>query len=134
MLEGNTETVIARNTPNLEEVKVGDRVDVEYLQNVTIDVFANDGTEPSEGLMTARAVNTPDQAPGGMEMSTRVITATVAEISLEANTFKLNMPGGEVREFTARNPENLKKAEVGDLVVTTYTEAVALTLQEIPAE
>ena len=132
--EGNTETVIARNTPNLEEVKVGDRVDVEYLQNVTIDVFANDGTEPGEGLMTAKAVNTPDQAPGGMEMSTRVITATVAEINLEANTFKLNMPGGEVREFTARNPENLKRAEVGDLVVITFTEAVAAYLVEVAEE
>ena len=84
--------------------------------------------------MTAKAVNAPDQAPGGMEMSTRVITATVAEINLEANTFKLNMPGGEVREFTARNPENLKRAEVGDLVVITFTEAVAAYLAEVPEE
>jgi len=132
--EGNTETVIAKNTPNLEEVKVGDQVNVEYVRNLTVDVFANDGTEPSEGLMTAKAVNTPDQAPGGMEMSTRVITATVAEINLEANTFKLSMPGGEVREFTARNPENLKRAEVGDLVVITFTEAVAAYLAEVPEE
>ena len=43
--EGNTETVIAKNTPNLEEVKVGDRVNVEYMQNVTVDVFANDGIQ-----------------------------------------------------------------------------------------
>lgn len=132
--EGNTETIVAKNTPNLEQVKVGDQVNVEYVQNVTIDVFANDGTEPGEGMMTAKAVNTPDQAPGGMEMTTRVITATVAEINLEANTFKLNMPGGEVREFTARNPENLKRAEIGDLVVATFTEAVAVYLAEVPKE
>ena len=132
--EGKYETGIARNTPNLEEVKVGDQVNVEYVRNLTVDVFANDGTEPSEGLMTATAVNTPDQAPGGMEMTTRVITATVAEINLEANTFKLNMPGGEVREFTARNPENLKRAKVGDLVVITFTEAVAAYLAEVTEE
>ena len=132
--QGNTETITAENTPNLEEVQVGDQVNVEYLQNVSIDVFANDGSEPSEGVMTATAVNTPDQAPGGMEMTTRVITATVAEINLEANTFKLNLPGGEIREFTARNPENLKRAAVGDLVVATYTEAVAVYLAEVTGE
>ena len=132
--QGNTQTITAKNTPNLEEVQVGDQVNVEYLQNVTIEVFANDGAEPSEGVMTAKAVNAPDQAPGGVEMTTRVVTATVQEINLEANTFKLNLPGGEIREFTAVNPENLKKAAVGDLVVATYTEAVAIYLAEVPNE
>ena len=132
--QGNTQTITAKNTPNLEEVQVGDKVNIEYLQTVSIDVFAGDGAEPSEGVMTATAVNTPDQSPGGMEMTTRVVTATVAEINLEANTFKLNMPGGEIREFTAVNPENLKKAAVGDLVVATYTEAIAIYLAEVPAE
>lgn len=132
--QGNLRTIRAENTPNLEEVQVGDQVNVEYLQNVTIEVFASDGAEPSEGVMTAKAVNTPDQAPGGMEMTTHVITATVAEINLEANTFKLNMPGGEIREFTAVDPENLRRAAVGDLVVATYTEAVAIYLAEVPSE
>jgi hypothetical protein len=113
--QGNTQTITAKNTPNLEEVQVGDQVNVEYLQNVTIEVFANDGAEPSEGVMTAKAVNAPDQAPGGVEMTTRVVTATVEEINLEANTFKLN-------------------AAVGDLVVATYTEAVAIYLAEVPNE
>ena len=132
--EGNLRTIRAENTPNLEEVQVGDQVNVEYLQNVTIEVFAGDGAEPSEGVLSAKAVNAPDEAPGGMEMTTHVITATVAAINLEANTFKLNMPSGEVREFTARDPENLKRAEVGDLVVATYTEAVAIYLAEVPSE
>lgn len=132
--EGNTRTIKAENTPNLEQVQVGDQVNVEYVQHLSIEVFANDGTEPGQGVMTASAVNTPDEAPGGMEMATTLTTATVAEINLEANTFKLNMPGGEIREFEAVNPENLKKAAVGDLVVTTYTEAVAIYLAEVPAE
>ena len=132
--QGKLRTIKAENTPNLEEVQVGDQVNVEYLQNVTIEVFAGDGAEPSEGVMTAKAVNAPDESPGGMEMTTHVITATVAEINLEANTFKLNMPGGDIREFTARDPENLRRAAVGDLVVATYTEAVAIYLAEVPSE
>ena len=132
--DGEATTIKAENTPNLEQVQVGDQVNVEYVQNLSIEVFANDGTEPGQGVMTASAVNTPDEAPGGMEMTSSVTTATVEEINIEANTFKLKMPGGEIREFEARNPENLKKAAVGDLVVTTYTEAVAIYLVEVPAE
>lgn len=132
--EGNTKIITAENTPNLEQVQVGDQVNVEYVQHLSIEVFANDGTEPGQGVMTASAVNTPDQAPGGMEMATTVTTATVEEINIEANTFKLKMPGGEIREFEAMNPENLKKAAVGDLVVATHTEAVAIYLAEVPAE
>ena len=132
--QGNLRTVKAENTPNLEEVQVGDQVNIEYIQNLSIEVMANDGTEPSQGVMTATAVNTPDESPGGMEMVSTITTATVAEINLEANTFKLNMPGGAVEEFTARDPENLKKAAVGDLVVITTTEAVAIYLAEVPAE
>jgi hypothetical protein len=63
-----------------------------------------------------------------------VVTATVEEINLEANTFKLKGPSGEIKEYTARNPENLKKAEVGDIVVITYTEAIALSVEKTTAE
>jgi hypothetical protein len=132
--QGNLKTITAENTPNLEEVHVGDQVNVEYVESLSIEVFENEGVEPGQGVMTATAVNTPDQAPGGMEMVTAVTTATVAEINLEANTFKLNMPGGEVREFQAMNPENLKLAAVGDLVVATVTEAVAIYLVEVASE
>lgn len=132
--DGITTTIKAENTPNLEQVQVGDRVNVEYIQHLSIEVFASDGSEPSQGVMMASAVNNPDEAPGGVEMATTVTKAIVAEINIEANTFKLKMPGGEIREFEAMNPDNLKRAAVGDLVVTTVTETVAIYLAEVPAE
>ena len=42
--------------------------------------------------------------------------------------------GGEIKQYEAQDPENLRKAAVGDLVVTTYTEAIALQLQEVSKE
>jgi hypothetical protein len=58
----------------------------------------------------------------------------VEDINIEANSFKLKWPNGEIQEYQAQDPENLKKAEVGDLVVTTYTEAIALYMNEVDAE
>ena len=63
-----------------------------------------------------------------------MVTATVEEINLENNTFKLKGPSGEVQEYVARDPENLKKAEVGDLVVITYTAAVAISVEKTTGE
>jgi hypothetical protein len=53
----------------------------------------------------------------------------VEEFDLEANTFKLRGPEGNVREFAARNPENLEKADVGDLVVITVTTAFGILVE-----
>lgn len=132
--QGNLKTIKAENTPNLEEVQVGDHVNIEFMESLSIEVVTAEGAQPGQGFMSASAVNTPDEAPGGMEMTTTVTTAIVEAINLENNTFKLKMPGGEIREFTAVNPENLKAAAVGDVVIATHTEAVAIYLAEIPAE
>jgi hypothetical protein len=72
--------------------------------------------------------------PGMAAMDATVITAVVEEINLAANTFKLRGPSGEIKEYEARDPENLKKAAVGDLVVITYTEAVALSVEKASQE
>jgi hypothetical protein len=131
--EGNARTLEAQPY-NMKKIDIGDTVNVEYAQHMTIEVFANDGMEPGAGVMGAMGENKEGETPAAMEMITTVATATVEEINIEANTFKLKWPGGEIKEYEAQNPENLKKADVGDLVVTTYTEAIALTLNEVSDE
>ena len=133
--QGNTRTIQAReDSDNIDRIEVGDNVAVEFVQHMSIEVFANDGMEPGSGVMTATGVNEEGETPAGMEMITTVTTATVEDINIEANTFKLKWPDGNIMEYVAQDPENLKKADVGDLVVTSYTEAIALSLVEVPAE
>ena len=133
--QGNTRTIQAReDSDNIDRIEVGDNVDVEFVQHMSIEVFANDGMEPGSGVMTATGINKEGETPAGMEMITTVTTATVEDINIEANTFKLKGPNGEINEYTARDPENLKKADVGDLVVITMTEAVALSVEKTTVE
>ena len=72
--------------------------------------------------------------PGLAAMDVQVATATVEEINIEANTFKLRGPDGSVEEYAARNPENLKRAKVGDLVVFTVTTSVAIVVDAASSE
>jgi len=133
--EGGTRTIqMMEDSNNIDKIVVGDTVNVEYVQHMSIEVMANDGMEPGTGTMSAVARNAEGETPAGMMMETTVTTATVEDINIEANTFKLKWPGGEIKEYEAQNPENLKKSKVGDLVVVTYTEAIALSLNEVSAE
>lgn len=133
--EGDSVSFIAsEEARNLDQVQAGDIVMAEYVQSMSIEVLANDGTKPGAGEISAAGRSEKGEMPGMAAIDSVVVTATVEEINLEANTFKLKGPSGEIKEYEARNPENLKKADVGDLVVITYTEAVAITVEKTTAE
>ena len=133
--EGETVSFVAsEEARNLPQVKAGDIVMAEYVQSMSIEVFANDGSAPGAGEISAAGRAEEGEMPGLAAIDAVVVTATVEEINIEANTFKLKGPAGEIREYQARNPENLKKAAVGDLVVITYSEAIALSVKKTTAE
>jgi len=119
---------------NLAQVSVGDQLTAEYVETISIQVMAADGMEAQAAEVGAMARAEEGDMPGFAAMDAVVVTATVEEINLEANTFKLKGPDGVINEYTARNPENLKRSAVGDLVVMTVTEAVAIVVEEHTAE
>jgi hypothetical protein len=86
------------------------------------------------GELAAMARTEEGDMPGAMVVDTQIVTMTVEEIDIEANTFKLKGPQGNVQQFEAQNPENLKLAKVGDLVVITTTSAIAIAVEHPEAE
>jgi len=133
--EGKTVSFVAsEEAQNLGQVAVGDIVMAEYVQTMSIEVFANDGSEPGAGEIAVAGRSEKGEMPALTAIDALVVSAIVEEINIEANTFKLRGPSGEIKEYEAQNPENLKKAEVGDIVVITYTEAIALTVEKTTAE
>ena len=129
--DGSTVSFVAsEDARNLAQVQVGDIVVAEYIESIDIEVFAADNASAQVDAATLVARTKEGEMPGVAVMDTVVVTAVVEEINIEANTFKLKGPQGNIKEYTARKPENLKKAAVGDLVVITYTEAMALTVEK----
>ena len=126
--------VASEEARNLDQVSVGDIIHAKYVQSMSIEVVANEGFEPAAGGVTTIARTDKGEMPGMVATDTLIVTATVEEINLEANTFKLKGPDGSINEFTARDPENLKRAEVGDLVVITTTEGVAISVEKASAD
>jgi hypothetical protein len=119
---------------NLAQISVGDHLIAEYVETVSIRVMAADGLEADAAEASVMARAEEGAMPGFAAMDALVVTATVEEINLEMNTFKLKGPDGVISEYTARNPDNLRRSAVGDLVVMTVTSAVAIVVEEKPAD
>jgi hypothetical protein len=119
---------------NLDQVSVGDILIAEYVETISIEVMANEGMEAAAAGAAAMARAEEGEMPGFAAMDATVVTATVEEINLEKNTFKLKEVDGTINEYAARNPDNLRRAKVGDLVVTTVSTAVAIAVEKQAAE
>lgn len=131
--QGNERVIeVGPEVKRLDEFEVGDVVVAEYLQELAIEVVAAENAEPGEGAMAAAARAPETERPGMIAAETRVKTAKVAAIDLESQSFELDWGDGNVQEYKARDPENLKRAEVGDMVIVSFTEALALQLQQAP--
>ena len=119
---------------NLDQVSVGDTVYTHVTESISIQVVEGDGAEPQSYVEGDMARTAEGRMPGMATTESTVTTAIVADINIDKNTFMLREPDGEVREYKALNPENLRRAEVGDKVITTVTKAVVITVHKQPAE
>jgi hypothetical protein len=121
---------VSEEARNLGQVAVGDVLQVEYEEVLTVEVIANDGMGTEEAEMLAMARAEEGEMPGFAAIDSRIVVASVENINVEANTFQLKFPDGSVNEYVARDPENLKRALVGDLVVITFSEAIAAVVEK----
>jgi Cu/Ag efflux protein CusF len=131
-LEGNETTIyVDQRARNLPQVKVGDVVKVAYHEAVAWKVNESKKAVPTEA-QAAHALAEPGQKPGAAAGQRITFTATIEAIDLANGTVTLKGPQGNSRTIKARNPANLKKVKVGELVDITYTEAVAIKVEPAP--
>ena len=125
---------VAQSVQNLEKVKVGDQVIVSYTKMLAWQVRpAGQAASGFSAQPTATAAKPGDQIKGSVSGSVQM-TATITAIDLANGTVTLKGPDGNSETIKARDPANLKKVKVGDLVDITYTEAVAVAVRPANAK
>ena len=129
---GTSMTVTAGDrVKNLDQVRVGDEVVVTYTEAFAWQVKpagqGTPGVTSSENVSRAQ----PGDKPGGSVTSMTTITATITAIDLTKDTVTLTGPDGGAMTFKARDPANLRKVKVGDLVDITYSEALAIGVKPV---
>lgn len=118
----------------LNEVKVGDEVTAEYFQSLAGELRAPTEAEKAEPLVYVEGAGRAPKdkaAAGGAGRAVKVV-AKVTAIDLAAQTFTLQGPNGNSGSIRAEKLENLKKLKVGDTIIVTYVEALAVSLKKAP--
>jgi len=116
---------------NLEQVKVGDRVAVRYLEALSL-TLKKDGKELRTSTKASDAARTPEGArPGGVVADQTTIIADVIAVDAKTRIVTLKGPNQEV-DLRVADPEQLKLIKVGDQIEAVYTQALALSVEPAP--
>jgi hypothetical protein len=129
--EGNSVTFKASDeVRNLAQVKVGDMVKFAYYESVAVRVLKTGEAFPAAGESAAMARAKPGEKPAGVAGTETSVNATITAIDKKAKTATLKGENGKSVTVTPLRPEKLDEVKVGDRLVITYTEAIAVSVEK----
>jgi Cu/Ag efflux protein CusF len=127
--KGKGVTVIAGpEVKNFAQMKVGDRVNVEYLEAVTLELKKGSTAPVARTEQTGAGGAKAGERPAGAAGRQITITAEVSAVDPKTQIVTLRGPLRSV-ELKVRDPEQFKRIARGDRVEATYTEAVAIAVE-----
>ena len=128
---GETQTFkVGPEVKRFAEFAVGDVIEIEYEQGLALE-FQPAGSEnvPVTALATGGRAE-KDQAPGAAAAAGVRGTVTVTAIDMPRRLVSITGPGGNVFQVKAGPKIQLEKLKVGDKLLATYVEAVAIKLEK----
>ena len=129
--DGSEVTLYAdENVRNLPQVKVGDEVTVSYYESIAFEVKKPGTATPGATVAEEAGRAKLGEKPAGAGARVTTIVATITGIDKAAGTVTLQGPTGRATTVKARDPRNLERVTVGDLVEITYTEALAVSVDK----
>lgn len=127
--QGNEKTIIAGpEVKNFAQLKVGDKVDVNYAEALTLELKKGGGLAVGRTEQAGVAAAKPGDKPGAV--AGRKVTMVGDVIDINAATQVVTVKGAQrTVELKVQDPEQLKLIAKGDQVEATYTEAIAVVVK-----
>jgi hypothetical protein len=122
-----TDVQVGDDVRNFEQLRVGDKVTVEYKEALSVSLTRQTGMRSStEREIVDRAA--PGAKPGGMVGREVTVTADVVAVNTKTKTVTLRGPKGRTVDVHVGDPQQLKSVRRGDQVQAVYTEALAVSV------
>lgn len=129
--EGNLVTVrVGKDAVNFYQVKVGDRVRVQMMRELVVEVDPTENAGPDGTEVVAGSAEKGEQ-PGGAMLSTSKISSKISKMDTNARTATLVFENGEKLTFDVRPDVDMSKYKVGQTVVFLLTEMLALNVEKL---
>jgi hypothetical protein len=127
--EGNEVTVtVGPDVKNFANMKVGDQVDAQYAEAVTLELKKGGGQKVERTEQTAVKGAKPGEQPAGVVGRQVTIVADVIAVDPAKQTVTLRGPKRTVI-LPVSDPEQFKRIAKGDQVEATYTQAFAIAVE-----
>ena len=130
---GNTATfTVDQRVKRFDEIKVGDFVTAEYYISVAGELrkpTADEEKHPIQVLEGA-AKAPPGTSPAAGGLRRLKVVATIEGLDRPTRTATLKGPMGNYLTVRVADPSRLSQVHIGDKVVVTYTEALAISLEK----
>jgi hypothetical protein len=120
-------TVAGPEIKRFAEVKVGDKVNARYYENVVLRLKRPG--EPEVDSTTKATTPSEQVLPGGTKARQRTITATISGIDMNVPSITFTGPNGWKYTSKVQDMEALAKVKVGDKVDIVWTEAMLVSLE-----
>jgi hypothetical protein len=130
---GNAITFTAdERVRRLNEIKVGDEVVADYYVSLATELREPTAEEKESPLnLVAGATKAPPSIPPGVGGVSQIrAVVTIVGIDRPAHTVMVRGPLGRYVAVRVADPARLEKLRLGDTVVVTYTEAVAISVEK----
>jgi Cu/Ag efflux protein CusF len=128
---GETQTFkVGPEVKRFAEFAVGDVIQIEYEQGLALEFQPAGSENVPVTAMASGARAEKDQAPGAAAVAGVQGTVTVTKIDPATRLVSFTGPGGNVYQVKAGPKVQLEKLKVGDRLLATYVEAVAIKLEK----
>jgi Cu/Ag efflux protein CusF len=133
--DGNFVAVeVPESVKRLSDVKVGDRLTIKYSESLVLavkkaDAAAKLGTSTDTGITRGKG-----EKPSAVVSETVTATVAIEAIDAKLPSITVRKADGSTQSFRVQDPKNLEGVKVGDHIVVTYREAVALQVSAPPAK
>lgn len=131
---GRQTTIVAgEQVKRLGEVSVGDLVEVDYYLSIAAEFRAPTEDEMAEPIQFVEGAGRAesDEAPGGGALRMIKAVCVVEGLDRPSETVTLMGPLGGLNVVRVADVDNLTKMKIGDTIVVTFTEALAVSLEKV---
>lgn len=130
---GNSVTfTVDQRVKRLNEVKVGDEIHADYYVSFAAELRKPTAEEQKNPIQVLGAVGKapPGTSPAAGGLRQIKVVTTVEGLDRPTRTITVKGPMGHLVTARVADPANLTKMRIGENIVVTYTEALAISLEK----
>jgi hypothetical protein len=123
---------VDKRVKRFNEFKVGDLVNADYYVSVAAEVRKPTPEEEKEPIVVLGGAGKapPGTSPAAGGLRQFKVVATIEGLDRPTETVTLKGPLGHYMTVRVHDPSRLSEVRIGDTVVVTYTEALAVSLEK----